>query len=108
MIEKKIKDGMVAVLYSPGHGAGWTTWNDAEMKEFLFFDKTLVEMAEREADVEEVDAYLMEKFGNDNIYTGGWPCQVEWMKVGTMFIVDEHDGWELVVLKDEFKWEVAG
>jgi hypothetical protein len=108
MIEKKIKDGMVAVLYSPGHGAGWTTWNDDEMKEFLFFDKTLVEMAEREADVKEVDAYLMEKFGNDNIFTGGWPCQVEWVKVGTRFKVEDYHGWESFIFRDADDWEVAG
>ena len=28
MTEKYIKDGKVAVAYSPGFGAGWSTWND--------------------------------------------------------------------------------
>jgi hypothetical protein len=106
MIEKKIKDGMIAVLYSPGHGTGgWTTWNRDVLKEFLFFDKTLVEMAEREAGIEEVDAYLTEKFGNKNIYIDGWPCKVEWMKVGTRFRIQECDGNEFLRYSDD--WYVA-
>lgn len=27
-MDKVIKDGKVAVLYSPGFGAGWFTWNN--------------------------------------------------------------------------------
>ena len=105
----KIKDGMVAVLYSPGYGAGWTTWNSDELKEFLFFDKTLVEMAEREASKEEAAAYINEKLGADNdVYMGGWPCQVEWMKVGTRFRVEEYDGSESLRYRDDDVWEVAG
>ena len=30
MTEKYIKDGQVAVAYSPGFGAGWSTWNGTE------------------------------------------------------------------------------
>ena len=26
-IEKVVRDGKVAVLVSPGYGAGWSTWN---------------------------------------------------------------------------------
>lgn len=97
---------MIAVLYSPGHGTGgWTTWNRDVLKEFLFFDKTLVEMAEREAGIEEVDAYLTEKFGNKNIYIDGWPCKVEWMKVGTRFRIQECDGNEFLRYSDD--WYVA-
>ena len=30
------KDGNVAVLYSPGYGAGWSTWNDDKYQEMLW------------------------------------------------------------------------
>lgn len=26
-MDKVIRDGMVAVIYSPGYGAGWSSWN---------------------------------------------------------------------------------
>lgn len=44
-MEKVIRDGHVAVLYSPGYGAGWFTWNENH-KELLFHPK-LVEMVEQ-------------------------------------------------------------
>ena len=37
---KLVRDGMVAVLYSPGFGAGWYTWNQ-ECTE-LMFDPAIV------------------------------------------------------------------
>jgi hypothetical protein len=38
--EKLKRDGKVAVMYSPGFGAGWSTWNDHEG---LVFDREIAE-----------------------------------------------------------------
>ena len=35
MKDRVIRDGLVAVVYSPGFGAGWYTWN-LESPEILF------------------------------------------------------------------------
>ena len=43
---KLVRDGMVAVLYSPGFGAGWYTWNQ-ECTE-LMFDPAIVKLVEDE------------------------------------------------------------
>ena len=43
---KSIRDGKVAILYSPGYGAGWSTWNRDKYREFLLHDEKLVEMVE--------------------------------------------------------------
>jgi hypothetical protein len=43
-MDKVIRDGQVAVLYSPGFGAGWYSWN-REMPELLF-EPNLVAMIE--------------------------------------------------------------
>ena len=45
-VNKITKDGMVAVLISPGYGAGWYTWNSNLPG--LVFNPTLVEMVEKE------------------------------------------------------------
>jgi hypothetical protein len=45
-MNKLIRDGLVAVLYSPGFGAGWYSWN-SEHPEILF-DPALVELVEQE------------------------------------------------------------
>ena len=44
MMEKVIRDGKVAVLYSPGYGAGWYSWHDIED---LLYDPAVVEMVEK-------------------------------------------------------------
>lgn len=91
MVEKYYsEDGnQVAVLYSPGYGAGWSTWHSDG--EFAMFDKTLVEMALRDAPIGEVDDYL-ESLDNDG-YTGGWEdIQVRWVSKGSKVHITDYDG----------------
>ena len=45
-MKKIIRDGKVAVLYSPGFGAGWSTWNQ-ELPE-LVFNPVIVDLVEKE------------------------------------------------------------
>lgn len=101
MTEKLIRDGKIAVLYSPGFGAGWSTWN-TQHKDVLIFHPDLVAMAERHAPVEEVDAWLAAR-GATNVYTGGWrDIEIEWLVPETEFIIDEYDGSETVKTKASF------
>lgn len=91
--KKVVRDGKVAVLVSPGYGAGWSTWNTQE-EEWLLFDEALVEMAERGATGTEVETFLAEQ-GVQHVYTGGWcDIEVQWVPQGTRFIVEEYDGSE--------------
>lgn len=86
--------GEVGVLYSPGFGAGWSTWA-SEDESFFVFDKNLVELALIGAPEEDVSKYL-KSIGKDS-YTGGWDkIAVEFMKPGTAFIVKEYDGCESI------------
>lgn len=85
---------MVAVLYSPGFGAGWYSWNQ-DYKELLFHPK-LVEMVESGRAREINDEWVLENLGID-IYTGGaYSLKIEWLKEGTAFIIDEYDGSESI------------
>jgi hypothetical protein len=108
--EKLIRDGLVAVLYSPGYGAGWSTWqHDEELCEFLLFDRNLVEMKERGATEEEVKDLLSSLIGSDiHIYLGGWDqIEIAWMPQGTNFRINEYDGSEGIELAAEIGWLVA-
>lgn len=54
-MEKVIRDGKVAVLYSPGYGAGWTTWEyDSKLHEIMLFHPLIVEKVEsgKERDID--------------------------------------------------------
>ena len=101
-VEKYIKEGKVAVLYSPGFGAGWSTWNEA-FAEFFLFDKGLVELALSGAKEDAVREYLESSLPySDILYLGGWKnISVKYLPVGTVFRVNEYDGSESVIVFDE-------
>ena len=107
MVEKCYnEDGEVAVLYSPGFGAGWSTWNSQEAEE-LIFDKTLVEMILGKRPQEEIEKYAIEKWGDD-IYTGGLgDVCVEFLPKGTAFVIEEYDGSESITTRDSTNWHIA-
>ena len=62
MVEKLERDGKVAILYSPGYGAGWSTWND-DIAEELVFDKDLI-LAFENGGPDEVEKIAIEKYGD--------------------------------------------
>jgi hypothetical protein len=103
MIQKLSEGGKVAVLYSPGFGAGWYTWN-YEYPEILF-DPAIVKLVEKEM-FEELETYVTLKY--PDIYTGGMKdLKVEWIPEGTEFKVNEYDGSESIELKENENWLIA-
>jgi hypothetical protein len=90
--EKLEKDGNVAVLYSPGYGAGWYSWN-SEHKGILF-DK---EIAQAVLDGDRAKAVQIAAKKYPEIYTGGGDdLAVEWVPKGSRFEIHEYDGNESV------------
>ena len=108
IVEKMIRGNDVAVIFSPGYGAGWSSWNN-EHAAFLLFDKTLVEMKEKKVSEEEVKKYLESKFGSDkHIYCGGWDqAKIRWVTIGTKFRIDEYDGYETLIELSEEEYITA-
>ena len=93
-MEKVIRNGQVAVLYSPGFGAGWYSWNSK--KELLFHPK-LVEMVENNRQSEITTQWIQKNLGIDNVYCGGADnLQIEWLDEGTVFEINEYDGSESI------------
>ena len=102
-MNKLNEDGKVAVLYSPGFGAGWYTWN-YDYPEILF-DPAIVKFVEKEKWAE-LDTYVTLKY--PEIYKGGlMDLEVAWVPIGTEFKINEYDGAESVELKDEIGWLTA-
>ena len=92
MSGKLIRDGKVAVLYSPGYGAGWSTWNGDE-EEHMFNPRlclaVLGESGEKPLEV------AKEEFPES--YEGGVEqLKVEWVEVGSAFRISEYDGYESI------------
>ena len=102
-MNKLIDNGKVAVLYSPGFGAGWSTWNQ-ELPE-LVFEPAIVKFVETDQWAE-METYVTLKY--PGIYKGGMKdLAVAWLPVGTEFQINEYDGAESIEIKGEVKWMTA-
>jgi hypothetical protein len=106
-MQKVIRDGKVAVLYSPGYGAGWYTWN-TEHPECLFHPE-IVAIVEaggmNEDDITEVAHRL---FGEGFYAGGGDELKIEWIPQGEQFRVEEYDGSESITLRSDGEiWTTA-
>lgn len=108
-VKKYIKDGKVAVLVSPGFGAGWSTW-DNENSDRLLYEPNIVEILLSDKNIREKNK-LIEDYCEANykdFYLGGLEqLYVEWLPVGTAFRIHEYDGSESVEIRDEMDWKIA-
>ena len=101
-MEKVIKDGKVGVLVSPGFGAGFYTWGYPTE---AIFDPTLIELVENKKWDEAID-YCESKWPNG--YSGGiFDLEVKWIDEGTEFTIEEYDGSESIMFKEEVNWITA-
>ena len=108
-MNKVIRDGKVAVLVSPGFGAGWSTWSyvgEEDYRNFMLFDPTLVDMVERGASAETIETYVTSMYSD--VYCGGADgLTIQWLPVGTAFRIHEYDGSESVEIRDDIQWTIA-
>lgn len=99
-MHKVIRDGMVAVLYSPDYGAGWFSWNRERVE--ILFDPAMVELVETQS-WQELKTYVTLKY--PDLYMGGIDnLKIEWVPEGAWFVVTEHDGDERIELRDQINW----
>lgn len=102
-MKRVVRDGLVAVLYSPGYGAGWFSWNTGRPE--ILFDPAIVELVEQEK-WDELQAFVTLKY--PEIYAGGLrDLQIWWLKEGTQFQVNEYDGNEHIETRDTVDWITA-
>ena len=102
-MEKYIKDGQVAILVSPGWGAGWSTWEKKE----LAYDKRVVEKFLQDVSEKEMQKYL-NSIGYKDVYMGGYSqLEIKWLPVGTMYRITENDGWESIEKRADIDWQRA-
>ena len=94
--EKYYKDGNVAVLYSPGFGAGWYSWNQGRSNaELLLFDKDIVQ-AVLDGKTGLAAKIAEEKMQGRCCVLGAEDLRVRWLPRGTAFEISEYDGSESV------------
>lgn len=101
-MKKLIRDQKVAVLYSPGFGAGWYTWHTIEE---LVYDPSIVEWVEKQ-ELDMIRVYLDLKYPEEYI-SGLEDLVVAWVPEGERFRIEEYDGAESLVLESEQRWMTA-
>jgi hypothetical protein len=99
---KVIYNGMIAVLYSPGFGAGWSTWSAPKE---LIFDPEIVELVEKNQHfkIEE----MLKNRGYDFYMGGADQLKIEWMPEGTLFRIKEYDGNESIEYSNDTDFIIA-
>jgi hypothetical protein len=117
MVRKVIRDGKVAVLYSPGFGAGWSTWSSISGHGTeLMFDPSVVTLVEDRDNgkittdqlVELVNTYCEITYGKNEVYCGGVDnLEIVWIPEGTQFKINEYDGSESIEYKENDYWITA-
>lgn len=103
MGDRVTRDGKVAVLVSPGYGAGWSTWNSDQ----CVFEPLVVDWLEqgKPYPVEQLARELEENGNIDGLYMGGVDnLVIEWLPVGTQFAIMEYDGSEYILTKEDLNF----
>ncbi len=103
-MNKVIRNGKVAVLYSPGFGAGWFSWHGIAE---LLYDPVVVGMVESKESEDAIVEYCHGKYDPDRYFRGADDLKIEWVPIGREFRIDEYDGSESIEYKDECKWHAA-
>jgi hypothetical protein len=103
-MSKLIRDGKVAIIVSPGFGAGWSTWN----QEYPDCD-TAAELAQCILDGGgSLERETVAKRLFPEAYVGGLDqAEVQWLPEGTHYRIDEYDGAESIETFDETNWRTA-
>jgi hypothetical protein len=97
------EDGHIAVLYAPGFGAGWWTWNTEYLG--LLFDADIVQ-AVLDKDFDRIPWLVNNRY--PGAYLGGMEdLEVGWVPSGGKFEIREYDGSESLRLADEIPWHIA-
>ena len=97
---------MTKILYSPGHGAGWSSWNSGssqEFKKWLLTYQPVIDAIERDERLyeghpllEQLKREAKDKFGEEYVCTLG-AGDLEIYEVTGPFRIDEYDGHENVI-----------
>ena len=104
-----IRDGKVAILYSPGFGTGWYTWHGVYE---LLRDPEVVHLVELRSKVsvdeqtyytEKIMDYCKSTYG-DHYYGGADDLTIEWIDLGDKFRITEYEGSETIEYLTNTRW----
>lgn len=110
-MEKVKRNGEIAVLYSPGFGAGWSTWMNDDQAAVLLYHPEIVKLVEENNRTEITDELCKKILGvpdEDYVCTlGARDLEIKWVKEGLQFEIDDYDGSESIHIIGDRPYNVA-
>ncbi len=108
MTDKLIVDGKVAVVFCPGYGAGWSTWNTEVSPTNPVIAKAVLDGIRGY----ELVSIGKREYPDSYAYGLGDDVVVERLDPGTLFHIEEYDGHESlytmkICTKKTYNWKVA-
>ena len=87
MCDTYCKDGKMAVLISPGYGAGWSTWNRPELAYNKLVVDAFLDYKEGRITDSEFKEHINSLYPNEHIFYGGFydGLRIEWVPFGKQF-----------------------
>ena len=93
--------GDVAVIVSPGYGAGWYSWNTSYPDCVFDPDCVLDILNNNKNDLKTIA---------ESKWDGYWSVEdveIVWIPKGTQFRIDEYDGFESIETSENLNWITA-
>jgi hypothetical protein len=106
-------NGQVAVVYSPGYGGGWTTWNrsidpaDARVAVLTLTGMSITLTFETEYSDEKEIRFADSKFYQFQGSDMNDDLAIEWLDTGTLYRITEYDGFESIETQNDTTWRQA-
>lgn len=95
--------GQVGVIISPEYGSGWSTYNDNNSQ--LVFDANLIE-AVLNQNITEI-LTIAENILPNGYFSSVNKLEVVFLEPGTIFRIDEYDGFESIVIYNPSEYFTA-
>jgi hypothetical protein len=101
----------VAVVYSPGYGGGWTAYNkdidptDARVAVLTLTGAAATLKFMRYGEEADISFKARKVFQYDSSH--GDDLAIHWLPAGTLYKIEEYDGYESVVTNTDIDWRIS-
>ncbi len=95
------------ILYSPGYGAGWASWNSGPVGKFMAEYEPIINAIENDEPISELivqmQKEIFEKFGEEYVCVLG-ADQLKVTTVHDQYRINDYDGFESVEERSGVDW----
>lgn len=106
--EYAVRNGKIGVAYSGSHGLGWASVVPHEMREWATMHVLIIELAlsRRFDDIFDLAKSKAISLGHTNLFAYKYTpyLTVDWIPLGSRWMVYEYDGLESILTDEDIDW----